>query len=128
MLRKTKRECLDLPPKHRRLCDINLSSWESRQYNAQLDLARRAQAGDDEPDPAGSCPQAAVMIDSDEEAAAVAGPATGGQQQARADMSARGQLFRLRNLASSAKASAAVDMAVAFLEAGKPVVVATCFK
>jgi SNF2 family DNA or RNA helicase len=51
-----------------------------------------------------------------------------GQAAARADFSARGQLFRLRNVASSAKAAAAIEMAEGLLRTGMSVVVVTCFK
>jgi SNF2 family DNA or RNA helicase len=124
MLRKTKKECLDLPPKVRHLTDIDVPVELQQSYLALLDQARQQQQH------AGEMASKTVDLTvepSDGADDTVKQPSVG-QAAARADFSARGQLFRLRNVASSAKAAAAIEMAEGLLRTGMSVVVVTCFK
>jgi SNF2 family DNA or RNA helicase len=107
MLRKTKKECLDLPPKVRHLTDIDVPIELQQSYLALLDQAREQQEQQAQMMGDVICDvnlRAQMMADGDLPAEPADGQPSEKQAAARADFSARGQLFRLRNVASSAKA------------------------
>eukprot|EP01050_Picozoa_sp_SAG11_P017531 SAG11_NODE_2539_length_3242_cov_3.190900_2_plen_185_part_00 len=122
MLRKTKAECLDLPPKHRHLVDLDIEAEiceEARaRYQTQLERTRQTASVSHFAVGAAAATSAALE-DEAAEAELLAGGATG-QQRVKADMSARGQLFRLRHLASLAKAEPAATRAVALMRVSAP--------
>eukprot|EP01052_Picozoa_sp_SAG31_P021972 SAG31_NODE_1726_length_7435_cov_8.883043_2_plen_406_part_00 len=133
MLRKTKAECLDLHSKKRHLQDVSVSAEYAAKYHEQIDMVAQQKCCADAMDVPHQGEADSVCSQLGDLEGTSKGQVKvyfklGNSFDARAQISARGQLFRLRNLASSAKVPAAVEIATDLLAAGRSVAVCTCFK